>query len=266
MVTREFIGSAEISEYAYDLFNEWGIGDSEKNNGVLLLVVTGAEDYYMLQGSGLEDCLTSGTLKTILNEYMEPYFAAGDYDAGVLATMNEIFTRLASYYNVTLTASLAQTGGADDTYVTNSVYETEPAPAQKLSIFGIIGKIGSFLVKGVFFVILIILVIVIILLSSIGRGGRRYRGWHNPPPPPPGGGFGGPRPGGFGGGPRMNRPGGPMGGGRPGGGFGGPRPGGGHMGGGGRPGGGFGGGRTGGGGGGHMGGGGHSRGGGAGRH
>ncbi|MDY5016088.1 MAG: TPM domain-containing protein [Eubacteriales bacterium] len=264
VVTVEFIGSSRIADYAYELFNEWGIGDAKKNNGLLLLLVTGAEDYYMLQGTGLEDYLSSATLQNILDEYMEPYFAKGDYDGGVRATADAVFTRLAAYYNVSLDSSAAQSGG--------TVPVPEAVPAGQQSI-GLLSRVGSFLSKLVFIVFILAIVIIIIAVSSIGRIGRRRRYWgggfwgprgHRPPPPPPGG-FGPrgyrPPPGGFGPrGPGMGgRPGGPGMGGRPGGSGMGSRPGGGHSG-------GFGGGRTGGGMGGRSGGGGSSRGGGAGRH
>ncbi len=264
VVTVEFIGSARISDYAYKLFNEWGIGDKTKNNGLLLLLVTGAEDYYMLQGTGLEDYFSSATLQNILDEYMEPYFAKADYDGGVRATMDAVFTRLAAYYNVSLDENPVYTGntgsvpnGKTDSYPYrdyNKGYDQGGGP---------FSWIGSFVRKAVSVVFGIAIVIIVIILSSIGSIGRRRRYWgggywgprrHRPPPPPPGG-FGPGRPGGFHGPGMGSRPGGSGMNSRPGG-----------FGGGGRSG-GFGGGRSGGfGGGGRSGGGGGSRGGGAGRH
>ena len=56
-MTVDFIGESNIEEYARTLFNKWGIGDKDKNNGVLLLMVIGAENYWCQQGSGLESQL-----------------------------------------------------------------------------------------------------------------------------------------------------------------------------------------------------------------
>ncbi|MCR5552463.1 MAG: TPM domain-containing protein [Oscillospiraceae bacterium] len=285
VVTVEFIGSARISDYAYELFNEWGIGDKTKNNGVLLLLVTGAEDYYMLQGKGLEEVLPSSELQIILDEYMEPFFAQGDYDAGVRATAGEVFSRLADWYGVSLSVS-AENIVTYPVQLPGSVVTVPGTTNTSLfgGLFGLVGGLIGFLTRGVFGLVIIILIIILCVLSSgrrrrIYRGGM-YRGFRPPMTPPPGGfGVRGPHVGGPGMGTRG--PGmGPGFGPRSGPGIG-PRPG--NF--GSRPGsfgsshhssfggtrsGGFGGGHTGGFGGGghssHVGGGGASRGGGAGRH
>ena len=268
VVTVDFIGSARISDYAYELFNEWGIGDKTKNNGLLLLIVTGAEDYYLLQGTGLEDYLASSTLQNILDEYMEPYFAAGDYDGGVRATMDALFTRLAGYYGVSLAGS-----GNSEVYSIDEPYTVMPYGNVYPSVvgtspFGLLGRLVSFVMKAGLAVIVIIIVILLAILSSGRRRRRSFWGinrGYRPPMPPPGG-FGfrgpgmGPRPG-PGPGPRPGN----MGGFSSRGSFGGHTGGfgGGHtsgFGGGSRSG-GFGGGHSS-----HVGGGGASRGGGAGRH
>ena len=40
-------GRDEIGNYAYKLFNAWGIGDKKKDNGFLLLLAVDDDDYYM---------------------------------------------------------------------------------------------------------------------------------------------------------------------------------------------------------------------------
>lgn len=40
------------------------------------------EQYWIIQGSGLEEYLSSAVLKSMLNEFLEPNFANGDYDGG----------------------------------------------------------------------------------------------------------------------------------------------------------------------------------------
>ncbi len=84
----EGLGAAE---YSYQLANDWGIGSAQENNGVLLLLSIGEQDYQCIQGSGLEDTLPTMTLSRILQEDLEPDFAAGDYDAGVQKTFNALY-------------------------------------------------------------------------------------------------------------------------------------------------------------------------------
>lgn len=92
----------DIGEYAMQMFNKWGIGSAEKNNGVLILLSIQDDTYWVLQGKGLEELLPSGMLKQMVNTDLEPHFAAKEYDAGVLALFNSVCAHLASVYNVSL--------------------------------------------------------------------------------------------------------------------------------------------------------------------
>lgn len=232
VVTVDFLDGMAIEDYALELFNEWGIGSAEKNNGVLLLLAIGEENYWVLQGKGIEPYLSSATLKGILDESLEPDFAKGDYDAGVQKTFTALLQEVEEIYAGD--TSLPYTASRYEPYEPYEEYETR---AFRFSIGQMIGLV----------VVLVLVVYTITRFAGRGGGcclfpifigGRRPR----PPRPPFRGGFG-PRP------PRPPRP--PFGGG-----FGGHGSRSGFGGGAGR--GGFGGGS-------HRGGGGSSRGGGAGR-
>ena len=268
-VAVDFTGNYSTHDYAYEVFNSWGIGDKKENNGMLYVLAVGAEDYYALPGSGVLDVLSGGALDALLNDYMEPDFAVGDYDAAVRKTFDRTLAIMERKYDVEYTERLPVPDDGYDEY-------DEARQQSGGFFFGVFRFFGK----------LIMLVVAAVVLARIiklfsgprgggggygGGGGSFFSGWllgsmmhrrpyyHRPPPPRPP--YGGPRP------PRPNPPGGFSG--RPGG-FGGSRPGGGF--GGGRPG-SFGGGRPGSFGGGRSGGvgrsggfgGGSSRGGGAGR-
>ncbi len=94
LVTIDFTGGESLEEYALKLFNEWGIGSEEKNNGLLILLSIGDDDYWVMQGEGLEDTLTSGKISDILQEYLEPDFAAKDYSAGAEKIYEAFFEEL----------------------------------------------------------------------------------------------------------------------------------------------------------------------------
>ncbi len=100
-VTVPSTGSMDISDYAYKLFNDWGIGSAERNNGVLILLEIGEEEYWYLQGSGIETRLTTGDLAALVDTYLEPDFAVGDYDAGAAKLFEQLFARVANIYGVT---------------------------------------------------------------------------------------------------------------------------------------------------------------------
>ena len=92
IVTVDFLDGMEIEDYAYTIFNDWGIGDAAYDNGLLLLLAIGEENYYAMQGEGLEGILSSGTLGDMLYDYLEPDFAVGNYDAGVRAVFDAFLT------------------------------------------------------------------------------------------------------------------------------------------------------------------------------
>ena len=242
--TMDYVGYDDIENYAYDLFNAWGIGDKDEDNGVLLLLVTDDELCWCLQGEGLEDTLSSSAISDILSENMQDDFYAGKFDSCTQKTFDALYRRICAIYSVD------PDGGDDFTYDpgynngTVSPNEPVPAKSKKLSFWEIIGIIIAVLVA-----LRLIGKVFSAIGSNSGNGcggcgclpafllGTRV-GSTNRRGPRPGGFHGGPRPGGF---------------------HGGPRPGGGFTGGGGRSrggGGGF--------GGGFKGGGGGSRGGGAG--
>ena len=102
VVTLPNIGGADIFDYAVDLAEEWGIGDAEEQNGFLLLMTIEDENYYAVSGRGLYGLLPSSTLSDMLDRYLEPDFARGNYDEGALKFFEAVFSRIADYYNLNI--------------------------------------------------------------------------------------------------------------------------------------------------------------------
>lgn len=96
LVTVNSTGKISIGEYASQLFNQWGIGDKDKNNGLLILFSIKDDDYWVLQGKGLEKTLTNDKISDTLWEYLEPDFAKKDYNAGAKKIYNVFFKKVAA--------------------------------------------------------------------------------------------------------------------------------------------------------------------------
>ena len=92
--------NADIADYAYTIFNEWQLGDETLNNGILLLISSGDEDYYCMVGRGLETSLGADEIGDILYEYLEPDFARGDIQTGVRKVFDALYQRCVYLYNV----------------------------------------------------------------------------------------------------------------------------------------------------------------------
>ncbi|MBQ4452230.1 MAG: TPM domain-containing protein [Clostridia bacterium] len=95
-------GRDEIGNYAYKLFNAWGIGDKKKDNGFLLLLAVDDDDYYMTKGNGTGAIMTPGEVTDMLYDYLEADFAAKNYSAGVEKVFEQTFKTLTSYYGLNL--------------------------------------------------------------------------------------------------------------------------------------------------------------------
>ncbi len=82
VVTVDSTDGKEISEYATELGNAWGVGSAQYNNGMVLLLSISDDDYYVALGTGLEGLTKK--VKEVLDADLEPFFAEKNYDAGVL--------------------------------------------------------------------------------------------------------------------------------------------------------------------------------------
>jgi uncharacterized protein len=79
-----------IEDLAVRFVENWGLGQKDKNNGVLLLIAIRDRRARIEVGYGLEDRLTDALSRRILEDRLFPAFRAGDYAAGVLATCDGI--------------------------------------------------------------------------------------------------------------------------------------------------------------------------------
>ena len=70
VVTIPTLNGDALEDYATTLYRSWGIGDKEKNNGVLLLVVTKDRKSRIEVGYGLEGALPDGLTGRIQDQYM----------------------------------------------------------------------------------------------------------------------------------------------------------------------------------------------------
>jgi uncharacterized protein len=83
VVIRSLDGVA-IEEAVEKLFQLWGIGKKDRDNGLLFLWSTGDRRVRVEVGYGLEATLPDGKAGAILDQYVIPRFKANQFDQGVL--------------------------------------------------------------------------------------------------------------------------------------------------------------------------------------
>jgi uncharacterized protein len=85
VVTVPALDGQTVESYAHALFNSWGIGQKDVNNGVLLLVAPKERRMWIEVGYGLEPLLTDSLCGEIRDQQIIPPFKAGDYPGGIIA-------------------------------------------------------------------------------------------------------------------------------------------------------------------------------------
>ena len=126
VATVKYTGGFSSDEYAMKLFNSWGIGSSDYNNGILILLVTEENKfiagilillvteenkYYIQCGLGIDVDSLADSLGDDLNKF-ENYFDAGKYDQAV----NTVFDGILEWFDTQYTANVSHA----DQYITNS--------------------------------------------------------------------------------------------------------------------------------------------------
>lgn len=94
VVTIPTLGGDVIETYANTLFREWGIGEKDKNNGVLLVVAINDHKLRIEVGYGYEGVLTDARSSEIIRNSITPYFKQGAYGLGIASGVKDILAVL----------------------------------------------------------------------------------------------------------------------------------------------------------------------------
>lgn len=92
VVTIPTLGDETIETYAVKLFEEWGIGDKEKDNGTLFLIAPTERKVRIEVGYGLEGVLTDAQSYGIIQKIIIPEFKSGNMQAGILKGSDAIIS------------------------------------------------------------------------------------------------------------------------------------------------------------------------------
>jgi uncharacterized protein len=84
------IGDYDVNEYAQKLGRAWGIGQKDKNNGIVVLVALDDRKMSIQTGYGVEGALPDIITQQIRVNDMNPRFKAGDYYGGLDAGTDDI--------------------------------------------------------------------------------------------------------------------------------------------------------------------------------
>lgn len=189
VVTVRYLDGMYCDEYAYKLFNEWGVGSGTENNGMLLLLATEENKAWLAYGLGLNRDLDDAQVDAMLDRYFWDDFDRGNYDGAVTKLFNALLRWFDGKYSTNVSGSgnvIQQSPAVSFGAVIRSIVRIAVIALILISLFGGSGNTrggrgggGSWLPW-------------FLLFNSARRGG--FGGYNNR------GGFGGGYNGGFGGG------------------------------------------------------------------
>jgi uncharacterized protein len=137
------------SDYGYRLGRAWGIGDKERNDGLLLLVAPNDRKVRIEVGYGLEGIVPDALSHRIIQDKIIPRFKANDYPGGINAGVDSIITQLQlppdEAANI---AAQAQTNRNQD---------------------------EGFPIGAIIFLLFILFFVVIPIIRSLNGGGKKHR-------------------------------------------------------------------------------------------
>ena len=106
LMTVPSLGGVKIEDYSLRIANQWGIGDTGRNDGVLLLIAPKEKQVRIEVGKGLDGVLTDAISKQIITDQMLPHFRKGNMEAAAQAGVEALVTLLSA--NPTLPHKVAK--------------------------------------------------------------------------------------------------------------------------------------------------------------
>lgn len=161
VVTVDYLDGMYCDEYAYQLFNDWGVGSAKYNNGMLLLLAVEENKAWLATGLGLNSKLYSDDIDALLEKYFWNDFDNGKYDSAV----TRLFTALLKWYDGVYGSNVS---GAGKVSSTPSAASAASSSYQQNSRTG---SVTSSPLKGIIRLIILIIILRAIFGGKHGSGG-----------------------------------------------------------------------------------------------
>jgi uncharacterized protein len=86
----EKLRANDLEDFSREIFNKWGIGQKDKNNGILIAIFIDDREFRIQVGYGLEAALPYEACKQIQDELMGPRFKEKNYYGGIDAGVDKL--------------------------------------------------------------------------------------------------------------------------------------------------------------------------------
>ena len=106
------VGPYDISDYAFQLGDKWGIGRKDKDNGILILAAIKDRKVFIATGYGMEGAIPDALAKRIVDQLIVPNFRTENYYTGLEQATDMIFKLASGEYKAENLSSTDKPGGA----------------------------------------------------------------------------------------------------------------------------------------------------------
>lgn len=144
------LGGNDIADYGYRLGRAWGIGNDQRDDGIILLIAPNERRMHIAVGYGLEPIVTDAFAANIIRNDITPRFRDQDIDGGIRAGVASLVRQL-------------QLPPEEAAAVAAAAERNAEQPETELSVSTVI------------FLLFIFFFVVLPIIRSM-RGGTRYRG------------------------------------------------------------------------------------------
>lgn len=124
VVTVESTGGQSANTYATELGNKWGVGDSEKDNGAVILLALQSREIEIATGKGMGGALPASVAGRIIDQYGLDHLSDGDYDTGLYQIFLQAVSKVYEYYGLTVPETVEDAKIESDSYSTAEIIYT----------------------------------------------------------------------------------------------------------------------------------------------
>jgi uncharacterized membrane protein YgcG len=110
VVTIESLEGEPIEEFALRLFNKFGVGKQDKNNGILILLSRDDNKFRIEVGLGLEKIVTKDLLKNLKQNFILPSFKYKKFGKGILKFVDAVSDKVSEGWSSRLSAASLSAG------------------------------------------------------------------------------------------------------------------------------------------------------------
>ena len=106
VVTLDSLFGYELADYTHAIFDSWGIGTANRDNGVLILLKNKTQyeggDVFIMTGYGLEGTLPDITCSHIISDEMIPHLVLGENSQAIFAGADAVVKATSSEFKTSL--------------------------------------------------------------------------------------------------------------------------------------------------------------------